>query len=416
MKSSLKTCSKWSLMICVAFILVGLFGIASVSPEGAIGGSMAFAAVFGTIEVLKNPNDVKLTNDLYLKAAEEGLNFSQLLERINPSESGDKLDAFERQLKRFGIVLHADPDKGIYPSKGELFFQSNLPESRVLFPEFINRTIRAALMQEEDLLSYLVADWDISDAGVFRAPYLDDSQAMRQSGRRAEGARSGAVKVDWSEKAVSPKDFGIEIDMSYEFVRRAPVSLIRTILSRMALQRRLDEAAEALDVLLSGDGTSKEGGAISSTNLSTYGVSSPSGTESLTYVAYLKWLAIFSPYKVSTIIGTANDIVEWFTMAKPSVDPILMSTVFDKGQTGGVPKLVNLGVGNVSAVVHEDAPANALVALDKRFALQGHRDVGLDLVETDRLISAKWEKIVITNKVGFSKIWTDAAKKLVTNA
>lgn len=368
------------------------------------------------ITLTPRANDIKLSKDLYIEANNKNLTISALLEEMDPSESNDKLDAFERQLKRFGIVTKDDPEHGVFASTGQLFFQSNVPESRVLFPEFIERSIRAAMMDETDYLAYLVNGWTTSNAGIFRALYVDDTATTRKSGRRGEGARVAKMKVTWSEKTVNMNDFGIEIDMSYEFTKWASLPMIQTILKRAAMQRRYDEAGEALTTIISGDGGSKESTAAANTNLSDLGVATPEGTEELTYVAWLKWAASFAPYVLTTLIGTVDDIIEWFTMAKPSTDPAVMYQLLDKSQTGGVPTLVNLGVSQVAAVCHSDSSASVLVGIDKRFALHGYRDMGMDMVETDRVIDAKFDKIVISNKVGFANIFAAARKKLTTSA
>lgn len=354
----------------------------------------------------------------YELAAEKQMNLSAFIETISPTKPGDVLDGFGRCLQHYGIVINGDPNKGIYPSKGNAFFQSNMPESRVLFPEFINRSIHSYQMEQTNYLSYLVSAWDIQDTNVFRSFYFDDTAAQRQAGRRGEGAVVKKFKVAWSEKAVSVVDFSIELDMSYEFVRWAALPVIQLALQRVALQRQLDEAGEALYVLQSGDGSGKEATGAAKVTLSSLGVLAPGGTESMTYGAYLKFLAGFDPYRVTTIVGTQDDVIDLMLMAKPSSDPALLYTLLDKSRTGGVPEFVNLPFGNLAVLQYNDASilaANKLLALDKRFALMGHRALGMDLVETDRIISGKWEKIVIGNYVGFSNIFAGAAKYLDTD-
>lgn len=67
-------------------------------------------------DVVAEPSKVQLNKDMYKIATEQNLTFSQLLERINPSKPGDSLDAFGRQLKRFGIVTKSDLSAGVYAS------------------------------------------------------------------------------------------------------------------------------------------------------------------------------------------------------------------------------------------------------------------------------------------------------------
>lgn len=132
--------------------------------------------------VRTNANAIKLEKDMYAIAYDKGMSFTQFLENIDPTESADKsgLDAFERQLLRFGIRTKNDPKSGIQASKGEMFFQSNLPESRILFPEFLNRIARVAVMAEEDVMSEIIAGTEtITDAGIYRSL---TSTTLRPSG------------------------------------------------------------------------------------------------------------------------------------------------------------------------------------------------------------------------------------------
>lgn len=355
----------------------------------------------------------------YEEAAKEGLSFSALLERFSPSQPSDKLDAFERLMAHCGIITKDDPAHGIFAGKGELFFQSNLPESRILFPEFINRTIRAAMIARGDFLSYLVAGWEYSVTGLFRAFYIDDTAAQRQMGKKGPGTAPKILKVSWSEKQVVAESFALEVQMTYDFIRGASIPIIQTALQRVALQKALDELALAIYVLINGDDTTKEYAAAANTNLSDLGVTGPTGTKNMTYKAYLKWLATFYPYQASTVVASMTDIVELLCMEKPDTDPALLYGLLDKSLMGGVPEIVANPFGKISFIPSPDSDVltdNTILAVDKQFALQGHRDVGMDLVETDRVISAQFEKIVISNKVAFSKILTTAAKKLTTNA
>ena len=79
-------------------------------------------------------DNLKLEKGMY---RQEGMSFTQVLESLDPSENyrGTALegtDAFQRQLKRFGIRA-----KGAGSSPVEKFFRTM--DSAVLFPEYIAR-------------------------------------------------------------------------------------------------------------------------------------------------------------------------------------------------------------------------------------------------------------------------------------
>ena len=108
-------------------------------------------------------DNIRLEKGMY---RESGKSFSQVLESLDPSEAykGTALegtDAFQRQLKRFGIRA-----KGIGSDTVEKFFSTF--ESAVLFPEFIARVVRQG-MEENNILPSIVATVTDIDAMDYRS-------------------------------------------------------------------------------------------------------------------------------------------------------------------------------------------------------------------------------------------------------
>ena len=82
-------------------------------------------------------DNIHLEKGMYHEA---GRSFTQVLEQLDPSEGYrgtplENTDAFQRQLKRFGIRV-----KGAGSDTVEKFFSTF--ESAVLFPEFLARAVR----------------------------------------------------------------------------------------------------------------------------------------------------------------------------------------------------------------------------------------------------------------------------------
>ena len=94
---------------------------------------------------------VKLDKGMY---GESGRSFTKVLEQCDPSEQYkgtplERLDAFQRQLKRFDIKV-----KGPQSDVVSKFFASW--ESAVLFPEYVARAVRQG-MEESDILPLMTA-------------------------------------------------------------------------------------------------------------------------------------------------------------------------------------------------------------------------------------------------------------------
>lgn len=364
-------------------------------------------------------NDMPLSRELYEKAYDQGMSFSQFLEFLNPTEPGDTtgLDAFDRQLRRFGIRSKRDSRFGLPASKGQLFFQPGVPESRILFPEFLNRTARRALIDEENSLNMLIAHWDqLQGTSVYRSIYIDEDVLDRRQSEVVQYGKFPVVAIKWSEKATTLKKYGVKLQASYEFIRQASLPVIEMLVQRIMLQERIDELGLALKVLHDGDGETKEGGGITTTNLSTLGVTNPDGIDDLTYVNYLKWLHMFAPGQCSIIVGNVDTMVHVMTMDKPNVDPVFLMQSLGFNELGGRPRVVNPRIAqNISYIIHDDAPDDEIVGVDPRFALIGYREAGADLTETQRIIDGQWEEIVLSNTVGFSNVFRSAVRKLDTD-
>lgn len=366
------------------------------------------------------PKDISLKVDLYEAAYDRGISFSQLLEQINPSDSKDELDAFERQLQRFGIQTQGDPKSGLGASKGEMFFQSNHPESRILFPEYLNRVARQAAIDETDIMSEIVAATEtITDSTIYRAIYIEEAEANRKTFRVAERGGFPVVKISWSEKATSLAKYGVALNMSYEFVRRVSLPILNILVGRIMIQRRIDEVSEAISALGNGDGTAhSSGGKITSSNISAYQTAGTDeeGTMDMSYLGWLSWLYTFWPGMCTTVISNKSDVLAAFTIAAPNVFPIFMTNfVKDLGTLGGVPIIVNGRAGaQIRLVMHDDINANTLIGLDKKYALIAYREVGADLTETNKIINGQWNEIVISNTIGFQTLFAEARKELIT--
>ena len=373
--------------------------------------------------VKANADAIKLDPEMYFKAYQMGMSFSQFLENIDPTPlagAGSELDAFERQLHRFGIRTKDDPKTGAQASKGELFFQSNQPESRILFPEYLNRVARISAMDESNIINELVAGTEtISDAGIYRSLYIDDTQAERTMSRVGERGMFPIVKISWSEKATTLAKYGVAIQMSYEFVRRASLPLISTLVQRIMTQTRLDEVAMAIAALQAGDGSlHASGGAITALTIGDSDLQggTPGGTEDVTYLGYLKFLYKFYPGACTTIIGKAHDILLLMTMEKPTVDPLWFYTFVNQSQLQGKPILVNgMAPETVRYVISDACTEDYLIAIDKSAALFAYREAGADLTETNKIINGQWNEIVISNTIGFQTLFASARKQLQTN-
>ena len=134
-------------------------------------------------------DNLRLEKGMYRQG---GMSFTQVLESLDPSENyrGTALegtDAFQRQLKRFGIRA-----KGAGSSPVEKFFATM--DSAVLFPEYIARTVRQG-MEENDILPSIVATTTVIDGLDYRSIYSVPSDEDTELIDVEEGANIPTTEI-----------------------------------------------------------------------------------------------------------------------------------------------------------------------------------------------------------------------------
>ena len=336
-------------------------------------------------------DNLKLEKGMY---RQEGMSFTQVLESMDPSENyrGTALegtDAFQRQLKRFGIRA-----KGAGSSPVEKFFRTM--DSAVLFPEYIARTVRQG-MEENDILPAITATTTVIDSLDYRSIYstaTDEDKALQDV---AEGATIPETEVKSKEHMITLKKRGRMLVASYEALRFQKLDLFGVMLRQIGAHIQKQQLSDAVKVLLDGDGN--ENAAVKYT-VGTTPISGSKG--SLGYEQLVEFWGQFDPYTMNTILCSTN------TMTKMLKIPELQNpqTGLNFQGTGKLTTPLGAQLHRTGAV--ED---DMIIGLDNRFALEQVR-AGDVLVEYDKLIDRQLERAAITSIAGFGKICTDAAAVL----
>lgn len=317
-------------------------------------------------------NDVKLEKGLYNLS---GKSFTAALEELDPSSSYsgtplEKLDAYERQLKRFNIrISGADCDRV------EKFFSA--AETAVLFPEFVSRCIRKGF--DETVLSDICAVKTNCESGQYLGCTLDDSAAYSAS---AQGTALPTATVTESSTATVLAKYGRLINASYEAVRRQRLDVFGVMLRSIGVKLASAVTAKALSVLKS--------------------EVAPITTASLTYSDLAGLYGEFGCFDMNTIIvspGMASKIAVMSQLSDTSAD--------ENGR-------IRLPFG-AELIKTSAADDDYIIGIDKNFALEFI--TGSDLImETDRLIDRQLDSITVSITCGFKKIATDAVKVLQITA
>ena len=333
-------------------------------------------------------DNLRLEKGMYRQA---GKSFTQVLESLDPSENyrGTALegtDAFQRQLKRFGIRA-----KGSGSSPVEKFFSTM--DSAVLFPEYIARTVRQG-MEENDILPAITATTTVIDSMDYRSIYSNPTDADKELQDVEEGAAIPETTVKTKNHLVNLTKRGRMLVASYEAIRFQKLDLFSVMLRQIGAHIQKQLLADAVDVLINGDGN--DNAAVQYT----VGSNPISGTKgTLKYDQLVEFWGQFDPYTMNTILCSTP------TMTKLLKIPELQNpmTGLNFQGTGKVGTPLGAQLHRTGAVAD-----GVIIGLDNRYALELVR-AGDVLVEYDKLIDRQLERAAITSISGFGKICDGAA-------
>jgi len=366
-------------------------------------------------------DELKAGLNLYREAYGNGQTFSQFLEERDPSNQyvGNdaalgQMDAFERQMFAAGIRTKSDEAKGLYADKVEKFFLGTT-SSDVLFPEFINRTARQALLAP-DILDELVAVRTPIEGNAYKTFYVDLTTSAKQKKRVAEGTEIPTTTITGHTHAITLNKKGRAIDASYEFIRRMRVDMLALLIEGILQQTGVDLAEDAVSVLISGDGNDNT--AATNYNLTDTDIGGVVA-DGIQWDNWLKFRLKFYPYQAGTSIVDATQLINLLGIQPPNVDPLnLISMLNGGGQVGGGVNIAQNVFNTPMRYVYLPSTtiANKILTIDKRYALEQVTEIGADITETDRMIKSQFQTIVLSQVTGFATLFPEVVKTLTTNA
>jgi len=185
--------------------------------------------------------------------------FTNVLEELDPSDKYkgtdlDGLDAYQRQLKRFGIKV-----SGPNCDTVEKFFAAS--DSAVLFPEFIARAVRQGI-HSHDVLPYIIAAKSKIDGIDYRTinsdleteptpPDPEPTQNTNQDDSSSinEGNLLPAVNIRTNSSLITLKKHGRTLSSSYEALRFQNLDVLAVILRKIGADIVGEQLDDAIDVI-----------------------------------------------------------------------------------------------------------------------------------------------------------------------
>lgn len=315
----------------------------------------------------------------------KGKSFSQVLEELDPSENYkntplENLDAFGRQLKRFDVkVSGADSDRV------EKFFQTS--SSAVLFPEYVSRAVKAG-MEYASVLSDITATVTKIESMDYRSIVSDSGSDMKELQMISEGVLLPSTVIKTQENLVKLLKRGRMLVSSYEALRFQRLDLFTVTLKQIGAYIARTQLADAVEVLLNGDGNENSATVINVAE---------SGT--LTYADLIKLWTSLTPYELNTMLVPTTLMEKILTM--PEMQDSQATLDFH-----GTGKMITpMG----AKLIHVPTlSSDTIIGLDKTCALELVQ-AGDVLVDYDKLIDRQLERASISVISGFAKVFNDAS-------
>lgn len=382
--------------------------------------------------------------ELYRVAYSENKTLSRWLEEQDPSEDyADGSDAFQRLIQAAGIVVRSDHAAGYYADKFEEFDKTT--QTRSLVPEFINRQWRSvanggeattrALYSSDDYglntimnqytnapgvrgqqllpaipLSEIVAVTTPIDTDSYRAFYLRDSDSTAEQLRMvriAEGTEVPRSKLVGGENSIRLKKYGRGLEVSYETLRRQRIDMVSLHIQRMAVQAEKDRVGAALDVMVNGDGNANTAGTVY--NMSDLDSQATPGTLTLKAWAAFR-MKFLNPYYPTTVLAQDDVMLQLFLLNSGSGNLPLVTI---PAGTNFSLTPINPGLADgLRAGWTADAPADKIVAFDRRFAIERVIEIGSDISEIERWATRQVEVLVMTQNDAFASLDSGSVKIL----
>lgn len=390
---------------------------------------------------------MQLVKDAY----RHGMTVSRFLEELDPTSNypahQQGMDAFQRQLARYdirtasdylnGVPAHTcarfydDDELGSKEERSALFGEwmsreyrkytrivprrgvwsdpsaqtqvrfplQDVPTSFTLYPPEVLRELRYQQLAPS-ALNVLIARQRMISSETFTALYLNDSQAKSAAhmSRVEEYAQVPTVRFDSAEQSARVKKYGRRLQMSYEQARRMQIDMLSWGIAYIAQVADLDKEAEAVDILINGDGNS--GTAATSTNGSTLDAAAAGA---MTLKMWLRWRFKWArPYSANVIVAPESSVVTALLLQAGTANLAPTTLVGSTNpQAGTQITLFRNTLDGIVAVDNTGVSANTVLGLDSRWTLEMVSEAGADIIETDRIMSAQYSEVTLTESVGF---------------
>lgn len=299
------------------------------------------------------------------------------------------LSGYEAALSYLGLPVNDNFDQGVTLDLASDTFNT-YPGTRALFPEVVDDMVQWKYRQDlfETLAPMISNSRTISGTEMITT-VVDDGEANYQGMRPiAELANIPVRSIRTTEKGVKMYKHGGGYRTSYEFSRRARLDLLTPFANRMNREFERSKVAQAVSLLINGDGTSNHPAATVVDQGTLTALATPT-VGKISYQSLLQWLVARAQVgaPVDTVVGNWDMYLQWLAMfAVPNTGAgdtnIAADNMARAGfQIGGVPILQ----GRVNFALASNAPASNLIGFTRGETLEELVEAGSLIEESQRM-------------------------------
>jgi hypothetical protein len=344
----------------------------------------------------------QLEAGLYKDAARDGLSFSQKLsdmarkgeiaeELVRPdvrNSRGERVDAFKQLLAAAGLRT-----KGEFAQTGDAFLAD--PTNRVLFPEFVNRTYRDAETDQVNALqiSDLTATRIGIDGSAYRTGVISAAQEKDlEFGRVAQGGELPVYTVALADNAINLYKYGGILKVSYEAARRMPLPQMTRYITKIARAQGRRKVKQALTVGVNGDGNANPAPASAAV---------PGTSWTLADLISLQMDGMNYGAQFNILAGDPAEIAQILAL-DVFTSPAATARGADYRDTGMWPTILGMRprVALFGSVLEG---TRKIVGIETAAGLEEVYENGSELTESDRLIETQFERVAISENLGYAK-------------
>ena len=317
-----------------------------------------------------NYNNIKLEKDMYNVCNKS---FTDVLEELDPSEQYrgtelENLDAYQRQLKRFGIKVSGPNCDNV-----EKFFLNPLAIEKGIY--YYNNVLPSVIATKStvDTLDYRTITSNMETA-TFSGNEVRESEYLPE------------IYISTNSNLISLKKHGRLITSTYEALRFQNLDVIAVLLRKMGSDIVNEQLKDAITVMQTD--------------------TTPQAVSSLSYDSLLTLWSALKPYNMNVMI-TRYDVAKRILALNEMKDA---QAGLDFQGTGR-----NITPLGAKLICSPWVNANTIIGLDKNCALQMIQS-GKVTLDYNKLIDKQIEKAGISVRAGFAKIFAGAIKIISLSA